>query len=67
MSGSLPFTDNGNAFETGIGNWLKVGIVACGKQREGSRTNLKIFRVAETFIGRVRFRDAGGRGWGGFA
>ena len=51
MSGLRPLSDAGNAFEMGIGNWLNVEIVECGRQSEGLVISLNTFRLAEMFIG----------------
>ena len=50
ISGFCPSKDEANANDIGIGKWLNVDIVACGRQSEGFWINLKVLRVAETFI-----------------
>lgn len=50
ISGFCPSKDEANANDIGIGRWLNVDIVACGRRREGFWIHLKALRVAETFI-----------------
>lgn len=37
----------------GIGRWLNVDTVCCGRHRVGSLSSRKMFRVPEIFIGKV--------------
>lgn len=40
----------GNALERGIGRWLNVDTVCCGRQSVGSLSSLKTLSVPEMFI-----------------
>ena len=44
----------GNAFDSGIGRWLKVDAVCCGRHNVGSLNSRKTFNVPEMFIETVK-------------
>lgn len=53
MSTSFSPSFFGNALDKGIGRWLNVETVCCGRHRAGSRISLKTLRVPDIFMGVV--------------
>ena len=63
MSTFFSLSGLAKALQRGIGKWLKVGTVWCGKHREGSLRSLNTFKVPEDVDGLLRILTRTSPAW----